>query len=378
MANANAIRTQALGSLPIAPEDPYGPMPSVTLGGTGNGTGYQPRKIYGMDYSDKVRSGPANFRPGRGIGVSQILSQREGNVGARYADGTPVPRGMPIHHAGWNTSGVGPGTRGYRGSGRIQGYSFENQGNAASKRSNYAPYFGGLNEFYQNQQQMGDWDRLQGNAAMDQNDAFGSRLAQMSRFAAGRGDMDTSAAYSQALQDRIAQQMAAQGGDVWSRTQSFPSQDGPGSYLRGSQAEVDRFSPVMQPMGEAPMAEDPQYDPSSWEIQAMLDQAALDDRSPMTSLGGGQFQTPYGTVASGVSSSPSMFTNAQGSAGPGGTQTNYGGVQSGPQFFQDAADRQREGNAFASPTDFSKPPAGMTLGDYSRRLMEAKNKLGSK
>lgn len=94
-------------------------MPSATIGASGQG-GFPIRKpVLGMDYSQKFRTGPANFKPGRGIGVSQIMGQREGNVAARYADGTPVPYGMPINVAGYNTSGVGPGTRGYRGSGVI-------------------------------------------------------------------------------------------------------------------------------------------------------------------------------------------------------------------------------------------------------------------
>lgn len=319
-----------------------------------------PKKTYGMDYSDKFRTGPANYRPGRSIPVGQILAQREGAQAARYADGRPVPKGMPIHVAGYNTSGVGPGTRGYRGSGQIQGYSYENQGTAGTKRSDYSPFFGGLNEFYQNQQQMGDWDRLQGNAAMDQNDAFGSRLAQMSRFAAGQGDMESAEAYSQALQDRAAQQMAAQGG-------SFGFQ--------GEQLSEDPWAGITS-YGRKPVNTD--LDPNSPQVQAMLDQAALDAKSPMSSLGNGQFQTPYGKVGSGPSTGSSMFTNAQGSIGPGGVQTNYGGTQTGPQFFQQSADRTQQSNSFASPTNFNKPPQGMSLGDYSRRLMEVKNKLGSR
>lgn len=317
-----------------------------------------------MDYSGKYKTGGANFKPGRGLSVSQIMGQREGGVAARYADGTPVPRGMPINVAGWNTSGVGPGTRGYRGSGGIQGYSFENQGNAASKRgaSNYSPYFGGLNEFYQNQQGLPQFDQLQNQQGMDQRDAFGSRLAQMSAFAAGRGDMDTAAAYAQALQDRAAQQMAAQGGGF-----GFPQDEMPG----------DPWSGVTSYGGMAPNVD---VDPNSELAQSMLDQAALADRSRtgMTAVDVGRFQTPYGTASIGPSSAQSTFTNAQGSIGPGSVRTNYGGVQSGPAFFGMAADRTQEPNKFAAPTDYNQPPTGMSLGDYSRRLMEVKNKLGSK
>lgn len=54
-----------------------------------------------------------------GLSTSQIAAQREGRRNAYYADGTPVPDGMTLNVAGWNTSGVGPGSPGYRGSGRI-------------------------------------------------------------------------------------------------------------------------------------------------------------------------------------------------------------------------------------------------------------------
>lgn len=64
------------------------------------------------------------FQPGRNLSVGEILSQRQGAVKARYADGTPVPMGTKINMPQWNTSGVGPGTRGYTGSWRPGGYNF--------------------------------------------------------------------------------------------------------------------------------------------------------------------------------------------------------------------------------------------------------------
>jgi hypothetical protein len=97
-------------------------MPSVTLTGMGGGFGGamgMPKKPMGMDYSQKFRTGPANYKQGRNRPVGETLAQREGNVAARYTDGRAVPTGMPLRVPGFNTSGVGVGTRGYRGSGVI-------------------------------------------------------------------------------------------------------------------------------------------------------------------------------------------------------------------------------------------------------------------
>jgi hypothetical protein len=105
-------------------------------------------------------------------------------------------------------------------------------------------------------------------------------------------------------------------------------------------------------------------------VQAMLDQAALNDRRPLQMGESASIGTNTGA--------PSIFTNAQGSAGPGGTRSVYGGNQSGPEFFQDAADRTRKSNRFASPTDFNRAPTGMSLSNYSDRLMSVKQKLGKK
>jgi hypothetical protein len=303
--------------------------------------------------------------------VTEIMSQREGGTGAYDQFGQEVQVGTQLFSPGWNTSGVGPGTRGYRGQGPSQGYSFENQGTAQSKgRSNYSPYFGGLNEFYQNQQTAGQWDQMQGRANMDRSDAIGSRMGQMSQFAAGRGDYETADVFASALADRAAQRMAAQSGvqDPWIGRSSYGN--GAPQALPGSQADINSFSAV----GEMPQPEPSMdLDPNSPEVQAMLDQAALRGRDPIFRYGtgsstSGQNIGPFGTN--------STFTNAQGSIGPGGTRTNFGGVQSGPAFFQSAADRQGTRNAFAQPGPGYDGTfdTSQDIGQYGR-LMAVRNKL---
>lgn len=82
--------------------------------GYGTGAGGLPLTMpskHGMDYTGKFRTGPANFRPGRGLSVNQILNQREGTMTPRYADGSTVPTGMPIFNSGWNVRGLRQGGR---------------------------------------------------------------------------------------------------------------------------------------------------------------------------------------------------------------------------------------------------------------------------
>jgi hypothetical protein len=123
MATASSYRTAALGSIdePMVVQRRGLPTPSAIMSPMGAGSMHPPlpKKTYGMDYSGKYTTGPANYQPGRTKSVGQVMAGRTGAQAARYDDGTPVPKGMPINVAGFNTSGVGPGTRGYRGSGRI-------------------------------------------------------------------------------------------------------------------------------------------------------------------------------------------------------------------------------------------------------------------
>jgi hypothetical protein len=85
-----------------------GPAPDQPVGRFG---GINLSRPPGMDYSGKFRTGPANFQPGRPVSVGQYYSQMENRPNAMYADGSAVPQGMPIHVAGWKTSGYGPQRR---------------------------------------------------------------------------------------------------------------------------------------------------------------------------------------------------------------------------------------------------------------------------
>jgi hypothetical protein len=54
-----------------------------------------------------------------GAPVTEILNQRENKTGGYDQNGLPLQPGTQFFSPGWNTSGVGPGTRGYHGSGTI-------------------------------------------------------------------------------------------------------------------------------------------------------------------------------------------------------------------------------------------------------------------
>lgn len=57
--------------------------------------------------------------------MGEIMSQREGRSNAYDPrTGQAVPMGTKLFSQGWNTSGVGPGSRGYNGSWRPGGYNF--------------------------------------------------------------------------------------------------------------------------------------------------------------------------------------------------------------------------------------------------------------
>lgn len=320
------------------------------------------------------------YKPGRGASVGEIMSQREGNSNAYYTGtGQDVPRGTMLQAQGWNTSGVGPGTRGYRGSYANGGYNYgEGTGRPSALNSDqfYGQSGGGLNEFYRMQQGLSDWDRMQGRMNADQTDAVGSQLASAQRAAAQRGDLSTAEMYGAALSDRLAQRMAAGGAQSFSPmgASSDPfagmtTYGDPGAFA-APQTSGPMHSWEEQAMRNAPLQPSAMdVDPNSAYAQTLLDQAAVNSNTPISQ---------YGTGSAGTGVGSSVFTNSQGSAGPGGTRSAYGGRQSGPEFFQQSADRTGQGNKFAQPTDFTKAPTGMSLSDYSNRLMSVKQKLGKK
>lgn len=66
-------------------------------------------------------SGPARrpFSTRYHPSVTEVMTQREGKTGAYDQQGQQVPVGTQLFSPGWSSSGVGQGTRGYRGSGTI-------------------------------------------------------------------------------------------------------------------------------------------------------------------------------------------------------------------------------------------------------------------
>lgn len=119
--------------------DPSTGLPLIQLDKFGGGN----RRRMGMQYPQPMGGGSnaGGFTPGRGLSVGEIMSQREGRSNAYYTGtGQPVPRGTPLMASGWNTSGVGPGTAGYRGSYRQGGYNY-GQGTLRPGATSAAEYY---------------------------------------------------------------------------------------------------------------------------------------------------------------------------------------------------------------------------------------------
>lgn len=107
--------------------------PGVSGRGTGLGrsatigSGFNPQPRGSRPATGNINVGTSNadgYTLGRGLSTTEIAINRSRRPNASYADGRPVPTGMRINVPGWNTSGVGPGTPGYRGSYRYGGYNF--------------------------------------------------------------------------------------------------------------------------------------------------------------------------------------------------------------------------------------------------------------
>lgn len=256
----------------------------------------------------------------------------------------------------------------------------------------YGAYFGGLNEFHQNQQTSSAWDRLQESKAMDETDAIASRMAQQAREAARIGDYASAEQWSNALNDRAAQAMAANGGGVPGSTGGAPTQQGAGGsaqpppYFRPGETRQDAQGNTWrwnEQQGRGEMIRTPFAD--AYPMQQQAAQAPrgtfVGERNKQGIPMEGQMFGPYGTASVTQTAQPTTFTEGQGSA-LGGTQFtgrstspdfSMPAVEDAETFFRNAADRQRQPNKFAEPS----PGYGSTmdLNSYAQRLMQTKGRL---
>lgn len=309
------------------------------------------------------------------------------------------------------SSGAGPGSRGYRGSGHIQGYSDESQGTGADYiRQNgglSAPKPSLLNDFYLNQPGVtqGAFDRLQAQKAMDETDPIASFYQNKSAVASGARDYGQAGFWQQMLQDQLAQRQAMNssgslaGGMIIRR-----NPDGSTSGM----SDLGEGDGVGTPAYHAPG--ETRFDPSGneWRWNESSGHGDLIRRAPTfadtlrmrqqaeapqttweegANLGEGILHTQFGDTgvhqgaSADIAPTGATFTNGQGSAGPGGVQfTGRRGTQSAVDFFRDAANRQGA-NRFSQPEPgFQGIP--MTQGSPSWRAyesaMSAKKALGKK
>ncbi len=271
-----------------------------------------------MDYSSKFRAGPNTFQPGRGLSVTQIMGQRENHATGRDLDGNPLPAGTTFQHGGWNTSGVGPGSRGYNGSWRPGGYNYGEGTGRPSART--------AGEFYAQR------DEMEGNP-LDNLELGNSNLMKsflQNAMAEARG---LTGSGQQGGQD------AAQGQDVWGKTQSFMPGTGPGTA------------------GELPVADS--QEPDAMEIQKMIADARRQETMDMLAARGNQ------------DPSASFF---------GGAGTTPGATIDGlpsDVYFQYKAGESGETNRFASPFAATDDDRGNPKAwQFSHRLAPFLKRLG--
>lgn len=272
-----------------------------------------------MDYSRFGRStGGSNangFTPGRGLSVGEIMSRREGRSNAYDArTGQAVAPGTRLMASGWNTSGVGPGTRGYRGSYANGGYNYGEGTRRPSART--------ADEFYaQRDEAMGNpLDNLElGNSNM-------MKSFLQNAMAEARGLTGTGPQVGQGN---------AQEQDVWAQSQSFMPGTGP-----------------QAPAGQAAVSQEP----DAMEIQQMIADARRQETQDM--------------LAARANQDPSMsFFGGEGTT-PGAT------IEGMPAdlYFQYKANEQGQGNRFAG----DPYAGGDTdeAWRYSQRLAPFLKKLG--
>lgn len=271
-----------------------------------------------------------------------------------------------------------------------------NRGHSGPLSPDYGRSFGGLNEFYQGQQNMGEWDRLQNRAQMDMQDAIGSDMARELRYAQSVGDMDLAEFYQAGLDNRLAQQMAAQG-----RSGSYSGGSQPG--FRSSQiGDGFQSSQIGGSVGQSTQL--PMYQHGETKLDQMGNTWAFNegtgrgemietarmqstpmqwsymqsDGSAFSPDGGSGEATRIdprygvGTVKYGERSGPATFTT------PSISRLTPAKTETSTDFFQNSANRQRTPNRFASPdSDFNGSLyGGNGLSQYADRMLGVKQKLG--
>jgi hypothetical protein len=346
---------------------------------------------------------------------SDVIQHRVNPGFSRVADRDgsgymPIEEAMnlgPLYHAGWDTSGVGPGTKGYRGSaggGGNQGGGAERpQGGPAPLARTGADYIrerGGLstplpsllNEGYLNQPGVtqGAFDRLQSQKAMDQADPVAALYANKSQTSTG----PQAEFWQQMLQDQLARRTAEMGGGAW----NAPAADA----MAVDGATYEGGAPEYHVPGET--RQDAQGNTWRWNEQqgrgelvrtSFADAYAMRPPPAQTStfipgenLGEGDLYSEFGTgsveqgAPFGSQPSSASFTNGHGSsmAGVQFPGPRYG-AQSAADFFSDRADFVGEANRFASPSPgYGGNPIRPNTPSWQAysRAMEKKRLLGAR
>ncbi len=248
------------------------------------------------------------------------------------------------------SSGAGPGTRGYEGSGHSYGYSAQNQGTADDKFRQWGgmspPRASLLNDLYRNQpgQTMGAFDKLQSRKAMDEADPNSAFFADQMGVAGGAGNTSKAAFMQQMLQDRLAMQQAS--GGVGTANGAGDASDWVGDTVAALPGGPPQAAPIAK---TGPL--------HSWEEARGVAPIAQQQPAEPTWVGGenlgeGNLYTPYGTASVSQDAIPTTFTNAHDSAGPGGVHFTGPkmGRQTAREFFGDRADFTHEPNAYATPS----------------------------
>lgn len=182
---------------------------------------------------------------------------------------------------------------------------------------------------------------------MDEADPNSAFFADQIGVAGAQGNFDKAAFMQQALQDRLAMRQAGNMGTA----------NGAGDVAG---VDTGTGAPEYHAPGEQ------RYDSAGnlwqWDEQAghgvnlgggiTAADMMVEEEQPLAGPGGGAMETMYGTAEVTDQPIPTTFTNAHGSAGPGGVQFTGPkmGRQTAGEFFGDRADFTHEGNAYAAPS----------------------------